>query len=110
MHRPSRSSLRRTGQNGGFGDFRSDQGLTEEQLELIVDWEEGGAPEGEEKDLPAPPKLKPQATPTHAAAEIVVSGDFKLTKAIRLDGLPVTTRNSPARVSNDTFSLTSTFS
>src|SRR6202012_3613885 len=71
----------------GFGDFRSDQGLTEEQLELIVDWEEGGAPEGEEKDLPAPPKLKPQATPTHAAAEIVVSGDFKLTKAIRLDGL-----------------------
>src|ERR1700749_5190207 len=41
----------------GFGDFRNDQGLTAEQLELIVDWEEGGAPEGEEKDLPAQPKI-----------------------------------------------------
>src|ERR1700743_3009003 len=40
----------------GFGDFRNDKGLTEEQLELIVDWEEGGAPEGEEKDLPGPQK------------------------------------------------------
>src|SRR5579862_2716485 len=24
----------------GFGDFRNDQGLTPEQIELIVDWEE----------------------------------------------------------------------
>src|SRR5229473_6797288 len=50
----------------GFGDFRNDQGLTAEQLELIVDWEEGGAPEGEEKDLPAPPK--PAAVPAIATA------------------------------------------
>ena len=38
----------------GFGAFRDDQSLTPEQLELIVDWEEGGAPEGEPKDLPPP--------------------------------------------------------
>ena len=71
----------------GFGDFRNDQGLTEEQLELIVDWEEGGAPEGEDKDLPAPPKLKPSALSAHPLGELTVSGDFKLTRPLKLDGL-----------------------
>ena len=72
----------------GFGDFRNDNGLTEEQLELIVDWEEGGAPEGEDKDLPPPPKLEPALTAApHSPKEITVSGDFKLTRAFRLDGL-----------------------
>src|SRR5277367_1989611 len=53
----------------GFGDFRNDQGLTEEQLELIVDWEEGGAPEGEDKDIPPPakPPASPEAKQPHAA-------------------------------------------
>jgi hypothetical protein len=72
----------------GFGDFRNDQGLTEEQLELIVDWEEGGAPEGEDKDIPAPPK--PSGSPdakAHAAKEIPVSGDWKVRNAFTLDGL-----------------------
>lgn len=71
----------------GFGDFRNDKGLTEEQLELIVDWEEGGAPEGEDKDLPAPPKLAPERTMTHSAKEFAVSGDLKLAAPLRLDGL-----------------------
>jgi hypothetical protein len=71
----------------GFGDFRNDQGLTEEQLELIVDWEEGGAPEGEEKDIPAPPKPAPAPPATHSAKETVVSGDLKLAGAIKLGGL-----------------------
>jgi hypothetical protein len=71
----------------GFGDFRNDQGLTEEQLELIVDWEEGGAPEGEEKDLPAPPKFAPAAAVAHSPKEITVTGDLKLARAIKLDGL-----------------------
>ncbi|HWF11970.1 MAG TPA: cytochrome c [Bryobacteraceae bacterium] len=71
----------------GFGDFRNDKGLTEEQLELIVDWEEGGAPEGDEKDLPPAPKLAPEPAMTHSAKELVVSGDLKLASPIRLDGL-----------------------
>ena len=71
----------------GFGDFRNDQSLTEEQLELIVDWEEGGAPEGEEKDLPAPPKFAQDAVMTHSPKEIAVSGDLKLGRPIKLDGL-----------------------
>jgi hypothetical protein len=74
----------------GFGDFRTDRGLTAEQLELIVDWEEGGAPEGEEKDLPAQPKLGqfPGAEKaSHATKEIVVSGDWQVRSAFTLDGL-----------------------
>jgi hypothetical protein len=75
----------------GFGDFRNDQGLTEEQLELIVDWEEGGAPEGEEKNLPGAPKIGPAASlndsANHSAGEIAVSGDRTLARAIKLDGL-----------------------
>jgi hypothetical protein len=71
----------------GFGDFRNDQGLTEEQLELIVDWEEGGAPEGEEKDLPGPQKVAAGPAAGHSKGEITVSGDFKLTRPFKVDGL-----------------------
>jgi mono/diheme cytochrome c family protein len=71
----------------GFGDFRNDQGLTAEQLELIVDWEEGGAPEGDEKDIPAAPKFPAVSAPERPTNEIVVSGDFKLKKSMILGGL-----------------------
>ena len=74
----------------GFGDFRTDQGLTAEQLELIVDWEEGGAPEGEEKDLPAQPKLGqfPGTDKTPGSGKkILVSGDWQVRSAFTLDGL-----------------------
>lgn len=74
----------------GFGDFRNDQGLTAEQLELIVDWEEGGAPEGEEKDLPVQPKI-PQfpiaGKELPATKGIAVSGDWTVRSPILLDGL-----------------------
>src|ERR1041385_412924 len=36
----------------GFGEFKNDRGLTQEELELISDWVEGGAPEGNPKHLP----------------------------------------------------------
>ena len=44
----------------GFGQFQDDQGLTQEELHLIADWVEGGAPEGDPKYLPDPPS--PAAT------------------------------------------------
>ena len=37
----------------GFGNFRNDQALTPEQLEVIESWADGGVPEGEPTDLPA---------------------------------------------------------
>ena len=71
----------------GFGDFRNDKGLTEEQLELIVDWEEGGAPEGDPKDIPANVTFPVAPSAPHHGKEIVVSGDTKLGKEITLDAI-----------------------
>lgn len=71
----------------GFGDFRNDQALTPEQLELIVSWADGGVPEGEEKDLPPPPKLDEPAQAGPPKGSIVVSGDFTLKTEFTLDGL-----------------------
>src|SRR5690242_15056287 len=61
----------------GFGDFRNDQALTPEQLEVIVSWADGGVPEGEDKDLPKMPDLSaksPAGPPKNAP---VVTGEFK---------------------------------
>jgi hypothetical protein len=71
----------------GFGDFRNDQALTPEQLELVVSWVDGGVPEGEDKDLPPPPKLSSDAPVTHEHGGIPVSGDTTLKHAFLLDGL-----------------------
>ena len=72
----------------GFGEFRNDQGLTSEELELLLSWIDGGVPEGEEKDLPPPPKLAPTpATRTPAGALTVTGDDYKLTRRFKLDGL-----------------------
>jgi len=43
----------------GFGSFEDDQALTQEELHLIADWVEGGAPEGDPKYLPDPPGPAP---------------------------------------------------
>jgi hypothetical protein len=59
----------------GFGDLRNDIALTQEQLELISDWVEGGAPEGDPKLLPKDADLNP-APPAgpKTGAEVIVDG------------------------------------
>jgi mono/diheme cytochrome c family protein len=71
----------------GFGEFRSDQGLTQEQLEIITAWVEGGVPEGNPKDLPPKPKLAKPSTTGARRNQIVVSGELTLNKPFKLDGL-----------------------
>src|SRR5579863_6841764 len=75
----------------GFGDFRNDQALTPEQMELVISWADGGVPEGEEKDLPPVPKeieaFPPDPAKTLQKVGTSVSGEFKLTKAMTVDGL-----------------------
>jgi hypothetical protein len=39
----------------GFGSFRNAPRLTQREMDLIVNWVEGGAPKGEDKDYPATP-------------------------------------------------------
>ena len=71
----------------GFGDFRDDQALTPEQIEVIANWVEGGAPEGEDKDLPPPPKPEPAVAAEQFHHHQMVSGDYKLVKPMKLMGL-----------------------
>jgi len=70
----------------GFGEFRNDEALTAEQLELITSWAEGGMPEGDPKDLPPPPKFEENPPPDLRRA-IAVSGRAGLDRALLLDGL-----------------------
>lgn len=70
----------------GFGAFRNDQSLTSEQLEMIISWVDGGVPEGEDKDLQAPPKFKPETPFKVPKTAIPVAGDYKLTRKFSLDG------------------------
>jgi hypothetical protein len=71
----------------GYGDFRNDQALTPEQIELIESWADGGVPEGEPADLPpkSPWPAAGLAEPPKGALKI--SGDFKLNHDFVLDGL-----------------------
>src|SRR5580658_9403353 len=71
----------------GFGDFRNDQALTAEQLELIGSWANGGVPEGDAKDLPAAAAADSVYQTDAPAGGVAVSGEFKLDKPIFLDGL-----------------------
>jgi mono/diheme cytochrome c family protein len=70
----------------GFGEFKDDQGLTQEQIELIAEWVEGGAPEGDPKLLPKIPEFAtgpPAATPPG----IPIEGALTLKTGITLAGI-----------------------
>jgi len=57
----------------GFASFQHDRGLTQEQIELIAEWVEGGAPEGDPSRLPKTPDV-PSALPIPAARAILTAG------------------------------------
>jgi hypothetical protein len=70
----------------GFGEFKDDRGLTQEDLEIISDWVEGGAPEGNPKYVPEVPKADKWLDPAvpRGSAEIVVSSNTKLEAPARV--------------------------
>jgi hypothetical protein len=70
----------------GFGDFRNDQALTQQQLDWIAHWADGGAPEGDPKDRPAIPK-RPPRKPSPAARAIIAFTDYTLGRPILLDAI-----------------------
>ena len=71
----------------GFGEFRNDQALTPEQLEVITSWTDGGVPEGEPKDLPPPAKFPDAPAFEHRHGEIAARGDFQLTRPFVVDAV-----------------------
>jgi hypothetical protein len=75
----------------GFGDFRNDQALTPEEMEIVTSWADGGVPEGEDKDLATDPKIGDPFPNNVTKDDFVLSGDVTLVKPMKVDGLlPVT--------------------
>ena len=72
----------------GFGDFRNDQGLTQEQIALITDWVEGGVVKGNNPNaLPPQPKFDKPVQFRVPKRGILVSGVLKLNQTVTLDGV-----------------------
>jgi hypothetical protein len=64
----------------GFGNFKHDNALTQEEISVIAAWVEGGAPEGDVNLLPASKPVFPPADPGRppGSSEIVVAKSTKL--------------------------------
>ena len=72
----------------GFGDFRNDQALTAEQIELITDWIQDDTPKGNNpRMLPPAPKFSDAAVVQTPADAIRVAGTLTLKTPLVLDGL-----------------------
>lgn len=81
----------------GFGEFRNDQGLTQEELQLITDWVDAGIRRGNNPNaLPKVPKFNKVSTFQIPKDAIVVTGDFTLDRPLTLDGLVPTKAPSGA--------------
>lgn len=71
----------------GFGQFRNDQSLSQEQIELITGWVDGGIRRGNNPNmLPKPPEFKATAE-DHVDVVARVSGPWSSDQSFTLDGL-----------------------
>jgi mono/diheme cytochrome c family protein len=71
----------------GFGDFRNDQALTQEQVEMIADWIEGGMLKGNNpRLLPDPPTFAATAAPVLPPGGLTLGGNTTLTAPLTVDG------------------------
>jgi mono/diheme cytochrome c family protein len=72
----------------GFGDFRNDEALTAEQIELITDWVQDDTPKGNNaRMLPPMPKFSDAPAVTAPADAVRVADTLTLKSALLLDGL-----------------------
>jgi len=72
----------------GFGDFRNDQALTAEQIELITDWIQDDTPKGNNpRMLPPVPKFTAAPVVQVPAGAIRVADTLTLKTSLVLDGL-----------------------
>lgn len=71
----------------GFGEFRDDPALTQEEIQLITDWANGGAPEGDPRlESGELPRLWSSGSQP-AGVPIKVSGELDIEQSQRLTGL-----------------------
>jgi hypothetical protein len=81
----------------GFGHFQNEQGLTQEQIELITKWVDGGIRRGNNpRQLPPVPTFSASDAPAALVdGGITVQGPLVMPQAVVLKGL------QPVRVSRD---------
>jgi hypothetical protein len=68
----------------GFGDFVNDMALTQEEIHLLSDWVDGGAPQGDPALLPLLPRSLDPAPLAPPGKQIAIRGSKKLEGAITL--------------------------
>lgn len=70
----------------GFGDFKNDVSLSQEEISTIANWVEGGAPEGDLKYLPDP---APVSSVPHriSGATIQLARELKLDRDVQLQAI-----------------------
>jgi hypothetical protein len=68
----------------GFGEFRDDRGLTPEEISVIADWVEGGAPEGDPKYLPEILTAKPQAVQRVQGKRLTLQNTLTVSNSVKL--------------------------
>ena len=72
----------------GYGDFRNDQGLSEEELGLINDWVDSDTPKGNNPNvLPKEPNFQKASRVKSPKNGITVRGEYTLPKAVTIDGI-----------------------
>jgi hypothetical protein len=72
----------------GYGAFRDDLSLSEDEIAKISSWVEGGAPPGSEAFLEPPPEPEPPAEPPHDLAKTLpVSGGITLHEGLTAAGI-----------------------
>lgn len=72
----------------GFGEFKHDRGLTQEDLEIIGEWVEGGAPEGNPLYMPAAPDFSADPDENHdGERRLAVSGTKVMKHAVEAVGI-----------------------
>jgi hypothetical protein len=63
----------------GVGEFRGDPSLSQIEIDMIVNWVEGGAPKGDDIYLPPAPHFPAEAKPEPAKRELTVTSAAALT-------------------------------
>lgn len=73
----------------GFGHFSNDAGLSQEEVNLIAEWVEGGAPKGAEKFLPPPTPVIVPPPVRLSGSRTIARGSLTLAAARALVGIEV---------------------
>jgi hypothetical protein len=73
----------------GFGTFRNEQALGQEELDLIAKWVDGGVPEGNPADLPLRPSIPDMFATPSGRPEVVATGEYRFDRPFTLDAFRV---------------------